>query len=191
MSILDRALNVGEAKKFKQYEKRVELIGAFEPELEHDTDAELRARMDELRARAAAGESLDALLPECFAVVRETGKRTMGMRHFDVQLIGGMALHEGCIAEMKTGEGKTLTATLAVVLNSLAVRDKPAARRPAGPRVRRAERREPPRPSAMATARRRSAARRDPRARRARCPNARACTWSPSTTTSRAATRNG
>jgi preprotein translocase subunit SecA len=133
VSILDRALNVGEAKKFKQYEKRVELIGAFEPELEHDTDAELRARMDELRARAAAGESLDALLPECFAVVRETGKRTMGMRHFDVQLIGGMALHEGCIAEMKTGEGKTLTATLAVVLNSLAVRDKPAARRPVGP----------------------------------------------------------
>ena len=79
--------------------------------------------MDELRARAADGESLDALLPECFAIVRETGKRTMGMRHFDVQLIGGMALHEGQIAEMKTGEGKTLTATLAVVLNSLAVRD--------------------------------------------------------------------
>jgi preprotein translocase subunit SecA len=118
---LDRALNVGEAKKFKQYEKRVELIGAFEPELEHDSDAELRERMDALRARAAAGESLEDLLPECFAVVRETGKRTMGMRHFDVQLIGGMALHEGCIAEMKTGEGKTLTATLAVVLNSLAV----------------------------------------------------------------------
>ncbi len=121
-SLLDRALNVGEAKKFKTYEKRVALISAFEPELEHDTDAELRERMDELRARAAAGESLDALLPECFAIVRETGKRTMGMRHFDVQLIGGMALHEGQIAEMKTGEGKTLTATLAVVLNSLAVR---------------------------------------------------------------------
>ncbi|HSZ70144.1 MAG TPA: preprotein translocase subunit SecA, partial [Solirubrobacteraceae bacterium] len=123
MSILDRALNVGEAKKFKQYEKRVQLIGAFEPELEHDSDAELRERMDDLRARAADGESLEDLLPECFAIVRETGKRTMGMRHFDVQLIGGMALHEGCIAEMKTGEGKTLTATLAVVLNSLAVRD--------------------------------------------------------------------
>ena len=79
--------------------------------------------MDELRERARDGESLEALLPECFAIVRETGKRTMGMRHFDVQLIGGMALHEGQIAEMKTGEGKTLTATLAVVLNSLAVRD--------------------------------------------------------------------
>jgi preprotein translocase subunit SecA len=123
VSILDRALNVGEAKKLKQYEKRVALIGAFEPELEHDSDGELRARMDDLRRRAAEGESLEALLPECFAVVRETGKRTMGMRHFDVQLIGGMTLHEGCIAEMKTGEGKTLTATLAVVLNSLAVRD--------------------------------------------------------------------
>src|SRR5205823_7301652 len=122
-SMLDRALNVGEAKKFKSYEKRVALIGAFEAELEHDTDAELRERMDELRERARGGEDLEALLPECFAVVRETGKRKLGMRHFDVQLIGGMALHEGQIAEMKTGEGKTLTATLAVVLNSLAVRE--------------------------------------------------------------------
>jgi preprotein translocase subunit SecA len=121
VSLLDRALNVGEAKKFKQYEKRVALIGAFEPELEHDTDGELRERMDGLRERAANGEPLDGLLPECFAVVRETGKRRMGMRHFDVQLIGAMALHEGCIAEMKTGEGKTLTATLAVALNALAV----------------------------------------------------------------------
>jgi preprotein translocase subunit SecA len=119
VSILDRALNVGEAKKFRQYEKRVALIGAFEPELEHDSDAELRDRIDALRERATNGEDLDALLPECFAVVRETGKREMGMRHFDVQLIGAMALHEGCIAEMKTGEGKTLTATLAVALNAL------------------------------------------------------------------------
>jgi preprotein translocase subunit SecA len=122
VSILDRALNVGEAKKLRQYEKRVALIGAFEPELEHDSDAELRERMGALRERATGGEDLDALLPECFAIVRETGKRTMGMRHFDVQLIGAMALHEGCIAEMKTGEGKTLTATLAVVLNALAGR---------------------------------------------------------------------
>jgi preprotein translocase subunit SecA len=123
-SLLDRALNVGEAKKFKAYQKRVALIGAFEAEIEHDTDGELRERMDELRERAREGESLEALLPECFAIVRETGRRTMGMRHFDVQLIGGMALHDGQIAEMKTGEGKTLTATLAVVLNSLAVRDR-------------------------------------------------------------------
>jgi preprotein translocase subunit SecA len=121
-SILDRALNVGEAKKFKSYQKRVALINAFEAELEHDSDAELRERMDAMRARAAEGESLGDLLPECFAVVRETGKRTMGMRHFDVQMIGGMVLNDGGIAEMKTGEGKTLTATLAVVLNSLAVR---------------------------------------------------------------------
>jgi preprotein translocase subunit SecA len=123
MSILDRALNIGEAKKFKQYEKRVALIGAYEAELELETQEELRERMDILRERASEGESLDDLLPECFAIVREAGKRTMGMRHFDVQLIGAMALHEGCIAEMKTGEGKTLTATLAVVLNSLAVRE--------------------------------------------------------------------
>ena len=135
-SLLDRALNVGEAKKFKAYQKRVALINAFEPELEHDSDAELRERMDALRERAADGESLDALLPECFAIVRETGKRTMGMRHFDVQLIGGMALHEGQIAEMKTGEGKTLTATLAVVLNSLAVRE-PDPEDPDEPRPRR------------------------------------------------------
>src|SRR5450631_2111303 len=129
-SLLDRALNVGEAKKFKTYQKRVALIGAFEAELEEDTDAELRERMDALRERARDGESLDALLPECFAIVRETGKRTMAMRHFDVQMIGGMALHDGQIAEMKTGEGKTLTATLAVVLNSLAVRDPESAPQP-------------------------------------------------------------
>ncbi|MGH2863640.1 MAG: preprotein translocase subunit SecA, partial [Solirubrobacteraceae bacterium] len=121
-SVLDLALNVGETKKFKTYQRRVALIGAFEAELEHDSDAELRERMDALRQRASEGEDLGALLPECFAVVRETGRRTMGMRHFDVQMIGAMALHEGQIAEMKTGEGKTLTATLAVVLNSLAVR---------------------------------------------------------------------
>ncbi len=122
-SLLDRALNVGEAKKFKTYQRRVALINAYEGELEHDTDAELRERMDVLRERAREGEPLDDLLPECFAIVRETGRRQMGMRHFDVQLIGGMAMHEGQIAEMKTGEGKTLTATLAVVLNSLAVRE--------------------------------------------------------------------
>jgi preprotein translocase subunit SecA len=120
MGILDRALNIGEAKQFKQYERRVAAIGNYEPELELETDEELRARIDALRERAANGESLDDLLPECFAVVRETSKRTLGMRHFDVQLIGGMVLHGGNIAEMKTGEGKTLTATLAVCLNALA-----------------------------------------------------------------------
>ncbi len=138
-SLLDRALNAGEAKKFKSYQKRVALINAFEPELEHDSDTELRERMDALRARAAEGEPLDDLLPECFAIVRETGKRTMAMRHFDVQLIGGMVLNDGCIAEMKTGEGKTLTATLAVVLNSLAVRDPGGSREQPGEHEQRRE----------------------------------------------------
>ncbi len=119
MSILDRALRMGEAKKFKTYEQRVGRINAFEPELEHYSDAELRESADELRNRARAGETLDDLLFECFALVREAARRSMGMRHFDVQMIGGMVLHDGAIAEMKTGEGKTLTATLPVVLNSL------------------------------------------------------------------------
>src|SRR5687768_2173345 len=120
MGLLDRALNVGEAKQFKQYEKRVARINAYEPELELESDDELRDRIAALRERAQGGESLDELLAETFAVVREAGRRTMGMRHFDVQLIGGMVLHGGNIAEMKTGEGKTLTATLAVCLNALA-----------------------------------------------------------------------
>src|ERR1700730_18478324 len=119
MSFLDRALRMGEAKKFKTYEQRVGRINAYEEELEHYTDAELREATDELRNRARNGEKLEDLLYECFALVREAGRRTMGMRHFDVQLIGGMVLHDGAIAEMKTGEGKTLTATLAVVLISL------------------------------------------------------------------------
>ncbi len=119
MSFLDRALRMGEAKKFKSYEQRVSRINAFEAELEHYSDDELRESADGLRERARNGESLDDLLYECFGLVREAGKRSMAMRHFDVQLIGGMVLHDGCIAEMKTGEGKTLTATLAVVLNSL------------------------------------------------------------------------
>src|SRR5947199_2349266 len=122
MSFLDRALRMGEAKKFKSYEQRVGRIGGFEPELEHYTDEELREATDRLRERARGGESLDDLMFECFALVREAGKRSMSMRHFDVQLIGAMVLHDGAIAEMKTGEGKTLTATLAVVLNSLAGR---------------------------------------------------------------------
>ncbi|HUR86416.1 MAG TPA: preprotein translocase subunit SecA [Solirubrobacteraceae bacterium] len=119
MAILDRALRMGEAKQFKQFEKRVARINDFEPELELEPSDELRARVDSLREQARSGAKLDDLLPETFAIVRETSKREMGMRHFDVQMIGGMVLHSGAIAEMKTGEGKTLTATLAVVLNSL------------------------------------------------------------------------
>jgi preprotein translocase subunit SecA len=119
MALLDRALRMGEAKQFKQFEKRVARINDFEPELELETTEELRVRMEALREQARNGAKLDDLLPETFAIVRETGRREMGMRHFDVQMIGGMVLHNGSIAEMKTGEGKTLTATLAVVLNSL------------------------------------------------------------------------
>src|SRR5437763_7104298 len=119
MSFLDRALRIGEAKKFKDYERRVGQINGYEEELELYGDAELRGAADALRERAREGESLDEMLYECFALVREAAKRSLGLRHFDVQLIGGMVLHDGAIAEMKTGEGKTLTATLAVVLNSL------------------------------------------------------------------------
>ncbi|HET9094322.1 MAG TPA: preprotein translocase subunit SecA [Solirubrobacteraceae bacterium] len=122
MSFLDRALRLGEAKKFKSYEQRVARINAYEPEMESSTDEELRELAAHLRERAGNGESLDSLLPETFALVREVGRRTMGMRHFDVQLIGGMVLHDGAIAEMRTGEGKTLTATTAVVLNALSGR---------------------------------------------------------------------
>jgi len=120
MSLIDRALRLGEGKKFRSYEQRVARINELEPETEELTDAQLRAAADSLRARARDGEPLDDLLYECFALVREAGRRTMGMRHFDVQLIGGMVLHDGAIAEMRTGEGKTLTATLPAVLNSLA-----------------------------------------------------------------------
>ena len=115
MSILDRALRLGEARQFKQYAKRVDRINAWEAELELLDDAELRSNADGLRERARNGESLEDLLPETFALVREVSRRTLGLRHFDVQMIGGMVLLDGSIAEMKTGEGKTLTATLAVV----------------------------------------------------------------------------
>jgi len=118
--IIERALRAGEAGKYRAYQKRVARINAFEPEMELLDDAELREHADRLRERAHGGEPLDDLLHECFALVREAARRTLDMRHFDVQLIGGMVLHDGAIAEMKTGEGKTLTATLPIVLNSLA-----------------------------------------------------------------------
>jgi len=103
----------------KQYRKTVERINALEPQFEKLDDEALKAKTDEFRQRLTQGEALDALLPEAFAVVREASKRVMKMRHFDVQLIGGMALHQGKVAEMRTGEGKTLTATLPVYLNAL------------------------------------------------------------------------
>jgi preprotein translocase subunit SecA len=103
----------------KQYKKRVVTINSLEPAMQKLTDAELRAKTDEFKARIAKGETLDDLLPEAFATVREAGKRVFSMRHFDVQLIGGMALHDGKIGEMRTGEGKTLMATLPSYLNAL------------------------------------------------------------------------
>jgi preprotein translocase subunit SecA len=118
--LLDRALRVGEGKKLKEFESRVARINEIEPEMELLDDGELRTEADALRERARNGESLDSLLPEAFALTREAGRRTIGQRHYDVQMIGAMVLHDGAIAEMKTGEGKTLTATPAIFLNSLA-----------------------------------------------------------------------
>ena len=103
----------------KQYSHAVQSINALEPALEKLSDAELRAKTEELKKRHAEGIALDELLPEAFAVVREASKRTLRMRHFDVQMLGGMVLHNGKIAEMKTGEGKTLVATLPAYLNAL------------------------------------------------------------------------
>ena len=106
-------------RRLKTYRPRVAAINALEPEMSSLSDEALRARTDAFKAEVAAGKSLDDILVPAFAVVREAAKRTLGQRHFDVQLIGGMVLHEGSIAEMKTGEGKTLVATLAVYLNAL------------------------------------------------------------------------
>ncbi|MDF3813434.1 preprotein translocase subunit SecA [Rhodopseudomonas sp. BAL398] len=107
-------------RRVKAYQARVDAINALEPEIAALSDEALRARTDEFRKQIAEGKTLDELLVPAFATVREAAKRTLGQRHFDVQLIGGMVLHEGDIAEMKTGEGKTLVATLAVYLNALA-----------------------------------------------------------------------
>jgi len=106
-------------RELRKLRPLVEAINRLEPEMERLTDAALRAKTDEFRARLRDGESLDNLLPEAFAVVRETAKRRLGMRHFDVQLMGGIVLHQGKVAEMKTGEGKTLVATLPLYLNAL------------------------------------------------------------------------
>jgi preprotein translocase subunit SecA len=103
----------------KTYRKTIERINALESSYEKLSDSELRGKTEEFKARVAQGETLDAILPEAFAVVREGGKRVMKMRHFDVQLLGGISLHNGKISEMRTGEGKTLTATLPVYLNAL------------------------------------------------------------------------
>jgi preprotein translocase subunit SecA len=120
MSVFQKILRAGEGRTLKRMHERVEEINALEDEIATLSDEALRAKTEEFRARFDQGEDLDDLLPEAFACVREASKRTLGMRHFDVQLIGGMVLHEGRIAEMKTGEGKTLVATLPLYLNALA-----------------------------------------------------------------------
>jgi preprotein translocase subunit SecA len=118
-ALAQRVFGSSNARYLKRMEKTVAEINALEPELEGLSDDELRARTDWLRGRHESGESLDDLLVDAFATVREAAKRTLGQRHFDVQLMGGMVLHRGNIAEMKTGEGKTLVATLPVYLNAL------------------------------------------------------------------------
>jgi preprotein translocase subunit SecA len=110
---------MGEGRKVKVLQQRVEAVSALEPEIQKLSDADLREKTDEFRERLAGGETLDDLLPEAFAVVREVSRRTLGMRPFDEQIMGGIVLHEGKIAEMKTGEGKTLAATMPVYLNAL------------------------------------------------------------------------
>jgi preprotein translocase subunit SecA len=118
-SLITKVVGSRNERLIKRLYKDVEAINDLEPEFQKLSDAELKAKTEEFRQRHADGESLDDLLPEAFAAVREASVRTLGMRHFDVQLIGGMVLHQGKIAEMKTGEGKTLVATLAVYLNAI------------------------------------------------------------------------
>ena len=120
MNILKTIFGSRNDRVIRQMRKAAEKINALEPRIAALSDLGLRTKTEEFKSRLAKGETLDALLPEAFAVVREASKRTLDMRHFDVQLIGGIVLHEGKIAEMRTGEGKTLVATLSVYLNALA-----------------------------------------------------------------------
>jgi preprotein translocase subunit SecA len=117
--LLAKVIGTQNEREIKRLQPRVAQINALEPQITVLSDQQLRAKTDEFRTRVANGESLDDLLPEAFAVVREAGRRVLNMRHFDVQLMGGMVLHQGVIAEMKTGEGKTLVATLPTYLNAL------------------------------------------------------------------------
>jgi preprotein translocase subunit SecA len=118
-SLLGKVFGTRNDRILKRLSKTVSKINALEPETEKLDDQQLKARTDEFRQRYQDGETLEQLLPEAFAVVREGARRALGMRHFDVQLIGAMVLNEGKIAEMRTGEGKTLVATLFAYLNAL------------------------------------------------------------------------
>lgn len=122
LSVARKIFGSSNDRKLKPLREQVKKINAFEPDMQALSDVDLKAKTDEFRRRIADGETLDKLLHEAFAVVREAGVRSLGMRHFDVQLMGGIVLHQGGIAEMRTGEGKTLVATLAVYLNALAGR---------------------------------------------------------------------
>src|SRR5258705_11418510 len=118
--LLAKVVGTQNDRELKRLRPVVAEVNALEPAIQALSDAQLRGKTVEFRQRVANGETLDELLPEAFAVVRETGKRVLNMRHFDVQLIGGVALHQGKIAEMATGEGKTLVATLPTYLNAIA-----------------------------------------------------------------------
>lgn len=120
VNLLAKLLTIGEGRQLREFQSQVDIINALESDIKSLSDEDFAAKTAEFRERHAQGESLDDLLPEAFAVCREAAVRTLGMRHFDVQLIGGMVLHRGMIAEMKTGEGKTLVATLPAYLNALA-----------------------------------------------------------------------
>lgn len=120
--IIDRIMRAGEGKILRDLSKVVDQVNAFEPAISQLSDESLRAKTAEFKSRFADGQSLDDLLPEAFAVIREAAKRTLGQRHYDVQIMGGAALHRGNIAEMRTGEGKTLVATLPSYLNALSGR---------------------------------------------------------------------
>src|SRR5215212_1606523 len=119
LSVVKRLLGDSNQREIKRMAPVVERINGLEAEYEALSNDQLRDKTTEFRGRYLAGESLDSLLPEAFAAVREAAKRTLGQRHYDVQLMGGMALHQGKIAEMRTGEGKTLVATLPTYLNAL------------------------------------------------------------------------
>ena len=119
VALLDKILRAGEGRQVKNLEKIAKMVNSHESEISQLSDQQLRAKTDEFKARLNDGEELDDLLPEAFAVVREAAKRTLGQRHYDVQLMGGIALHRGNIAEMRTGEGKTLVSTLPAYLNAL------------------------------------------------------------------------
>ena len=117
--ILAKVFGTANIRALKRLEPIVSKINSFEPKIQSLSDSELAGKTNYFREQLAAGKSLDDILPEAFAVVREASRRLIGQRHFDVQLVGGIVLHQGKISEMKTGEGKTLTATLPLYLNAL------------------------------------------------------------------------